>query len=278
MQSFSFYSIITEINFMGDMMSQQTLSSKEVAEYIVDLGKVKIAKSTMILLLQGIMAGAFIAIGSIAYIYIKTNTVDPGIGAFLAAAVFPIGIIAILLMGYELITSNTMAITGAYNKTYKTRKVIKMLCIVWIANLIGAILIALLAFGGNIFTQEMISTVNKIAQTKSSLTITEMFLRGILCNVLVCTGVLMASSAKDVISKIVAIWIPIVTFILCSAEHIVANMFFLPMAYLTGADISLLDIANSFLVVSAGNYVGGAIIVGGFSYLVYLRKVKEKKA
>jgi len=253
-------------------MSQLSFNPKEVVQYIVELGKLKVEKKVALLILQGIMAGAFISFGGIAFVNVFANTTDPGLGLFLASAIFPVGIIAILLLGFELVTSNMMIMIGVYGKSCKTAKAFKMLGIVWLANLVGTILIALIARSANIFTPQMVNVINTIGEAKANLTYWEMLLRGILCNMLVCAGVLMALTAKDNISKIITIWFPIVVFILCRAEHIVANMFFLPMAYLTGANISIFDIINNFFFVTVGNFIGGALIIGGVSYMTQIKE------
>ncbi|MEX1376051.1 MAG: formate/nitrite transporter family protein [Eubacteriales bacterium] len=252
-------------------MNQLTLNPREVVEYVVELGNEKTDKKAWLLAMQGIMAGAFIAFGGIAFLNIYANVSDPGLGLLLAAAIFPIGIMAILLMGLELVTSNTMIFVGVFKKSCKVKKALRMLIIVWAANLLGALAIAFLAKGANVISPHMTKAIHSIGSAKAGLTITEMILRGILCNMLVCGGVLMALSGKDNISKMAAIWLPIVVFILCQAEHIVANMFFLPMAYITGADISILDIIYNFFFVSVGNFIGGAIIISGYSYMTQLK-------
>ena len=252
-------------------MNQLTLNPREVVEYVVELGKEKTDKKAWLLILQGIMAGAFISFGGIAFLEVYANVTDPGLGLLLAAAIFPVGIMAILLTGLELVTSNSMVFIGVYNKSCRAKRALKMLGIVWAANLAGAVMAALMVKGAGILSPQMISAVAEIGEAKAGLAIHEMILRGILCNMLVCGGVLMALSGKDNISKMAAIWLPIVVFILCHAEHIVANMFFLPMAYITGANIFISDIIYSFFFVSVGNFIGGALIVGGYSYLSQIK-------
>jgi len=253
-------------------MGNLSFSPKEVTEHVVDLGEKKLEKKLGTLIVQGIMAGMFISFGAVAFINILSKTSDPGLGAFLASAVFPVGIIAILLLGFELVTSNVLTMMGVYNKRYKLLKVFKMLGIVWVANLIGAVLIAAAVGSAGMFTPKAAEVLNALSETKVGMSYWDMFIRAALCNMLVCSGVMMALSAKDNISKMAAIWLPIVVFLLIKAEHIVANMFYLPMAYLTGANISILDIIYSFIFVSIGNFVGGAIIIGGGMYLSQLKQ------
>lgn len=256
-------------------MVNLSFSPKEVTEYVVDLGKQKIDKKLGTLMVQGIMAGMFISFGAVAFINIFSNTLDTGIGLFLASAIFPVGIIAILLLGFELVTGNVLIMMGVYDKRYKLLKVLKMLGIVWVANLIGTLLIAFAVDSAGIFTPQMAETLNVIGEAKVDMSYYEMFMRGVLCNMLVCAGVMMALTAKDNISKMAAIWLPIVVFIFSRLEHIVANMYFLPMSYLTGADITILEIINSFIFVSIGNFIGGAIVIGGAMYLTQLKKQKS---
>lgn len=252
-------------------MNNLSFSPKEVTENFVNLGKQKIEKNLGTLMVQGIMAGMFISFGAVAFINIYSNTLDTGIGLFLASAIFPVGIIAILLLGFELVTGNVLTMMGVYDKRYKLLKVLKMLGIVWVANLIGTMLIAFAVDSTSIFTPQMVETLNAIGENKADMGYWDMFMRAVLCNMLVCAGVIMALTAKDSISKIAAIWLPIVVFIFARLEHIVANMYFLPMAYLTGANITIPEIIYSFFFVSLGNFVGGAIIIGGGMYLSQLR-------
>jgi formate/nitrite transporter len=144
-----------------------------------------------------------------------------------------------------------------------------------------------------------------IAKGKLALTWGQAFFRGILCNWLVCLAVWMAFAAKDIVGKIFAIFFPIMAFVASGFEHSVANMFFIPMGITiahanpavvaaatkidakTNAAVSLFNMtpdqvtqffsyANFFsanlLPVTLGNIVGGAIFVGGFYWLAYLRK------
>ncbi len=102
----------------------------------------------------------------------------------------------------------------------------------------------------------------------------EMFISAVLCNIIVCSGVMMAYSAKTVVGKILAIWFPIAVFVLSGTEHIVANMFYLVMAYVNGASITITGILTSFGVVTVGNFIGGGLIIAGVNY--YLDKDLNK--
>lgn len=261
------YGNITVGNYeyiMGEVMK----TFNEIIEYIVVAGKGKTKKKFRALLLQGILAGMFIALGAIGYFKLVAYTTDPGIGKFLGALIFPTGIMAILLLGSELFTSDCMAILAVYRKTIKLTSFMKMLITVLCANLIGAIIIALLSTGAGIFSEHMLEVVSQSAVIKTTMPISQMLISAILCNIIVCSGVMMAYSAKTVAGKILAVWFPIAVFVLSGTEHIVANMFYLSMAFVNGAEITLAGILTSFLVVAIGNFIGGAMIIAGANYYI----------
>jgi len=240
----------------------------EVVDYIVAAGKSKTEKKSRALILQGILAGMFIATGAIGYFKLVAYTVDPGLGKFLGALIFPTGIIAILLLGSELFTSDCMAILSVYKKKVNLGSFMKMLLTVLGANLIGAIIMAFLCTGAGIFSEHMLEIVAGAAVKKTTMPVGQMFISAVLCNIIVCSGVMMAYSAKDATGKILAIWFPIAVFVLSGTEHIVANMFYLIMAFVNGAAITISGILTNFGVVALGNFIGGGIIIAGVNYYI----------
>lgn len=240
----------------------------EIVDYIVTAGKGKTEKKFRALVLQGVLAGMFIAIGAVGYFKLVAYTADPGLGKFLGALIFPTGIIAILLLGSELFTSDCMAVLSVYKKKVDLGRFMKMLVTVWCANLIGALIMALLCTGAGIFSEHMLEIVAKAAVKKTTMPIDKMFISAVLCNIIVCSGVMMAYSAKDAVGKIFAIWFPIAVFVLSGTEHIIANMFYLLMAFVNGAGVTIPGILTSFAVVTVGNFIGGGIVVAGVNYYI----------
>ncbi|WP_312653942.1 formate/nitrite transporter family protein [Proteiniclasticum sp.] len=240
----------------------------EIIDYIVVAGKAKTEKKFRALVLQGIMAGMFIALGAIGYFKLVAYTADPGLGKFLGALIFPTGIIAILLLGSELFTSDCMGILGVYRRTIRLGRFMKMLLTVLGANLVGAVVIAFLSTGAGIFSEHMLEIVISSAVAKTTMPIGQMFISAVLCNIIVCSGVMMAYSAKTVEGKILAVWFPIALFVLSGTEHIVANMFYLMMAFVNGGDVTVAGILISFVVVALGNFIGGAIVISGANFYI----------
>jgi len=164
-----------------------------------------------------------------------------------------------------------MTLAVAKNKTTKL-KLLKNWSLVYIANFIGALLLAILLYYSGILDGYSATKAVSIAQAKASIPIQQLFIRGILCNVVVTLAVWMATGAQDIISKIFACWFPIMLFVLCGFEHSIANMFFIPMGMMLGANISILELIINLIFVTLGNLLGGAFFVPFIYYNAYLKK------
>ncbi len=250
---------------------------QETSDYVVACGKDKINKKLHVLLLQGILAGIFIALGAIGYFKVAALATDPGVGVFLASAIFPVGIIAILMLGSELFTSDTMMIMGFYDRQYSLLKVLKILALVWIANFIGMIFISWITAQSGIFNEAMTNKIIHTAEVKTTMSISQLLFSAILCNIIVCTGVWTAYAMNNIMAKIVTLWFIITVFVLSGTEHIIANMFYLFTSYMLGADITISGIGYNLLWVTIGNIIGGAVIVTGINKLIRMSRDKKPK-
>ncbi len=250
---------------------------KALTEYILYHSKHKANKRLIILLIQGILAGLYISIGAIGYFKVATSQMDPGLGAFFGALVFPVGIIAILLMQAELFTSDTMVMIAVYDKRTKLNKIFSILVLILLANLIGAVFAALLTQGAGVFNQATLDVIISKANHKVHMTTSQMFFSSILCNIIVSTGVCLAYSCREEIAKVVVVWLAITVFVLSGTEHVVANMYYLFVAYFGGGSMSLGEIFYALFIVAIGNFIGGGIIVSGVNYMLAYRDIERSK-
>lgn len=181
----------------------------------------------------------------------------------LGAFGLPFGLIMTLVTGGELFTGNTALVTAAW-KEGKTdgSSLMKSWVASYVGNFVGSILLAYLAFKSGTLGSAPASVA--IATAKCSLPFDVAFVRGILCNWLVCMAVYMASGCSTMIGKMTAVWFPISAFVALGLDHSVANMFIIPLGIMRGAEISIAQMfTKSLIPVTLGNIVGGAIMCMG---------------
>ena len=115
---------------------------------------------------------------------------------------------------------------------------------------------------------------------KCSLSVSDAFLRGVVCNILVCVAVWLALSSRSVPGKVLGIYLPVMLFVVSGFEHSVANMYYVPVALLAkdlpayAGDGSCLTwgrfLMGNLLPVTLGNMVGG-LAVGIVQWYCFLR-------
>ena len=248
---------------------------KSLTEYVLYQSENKAAKQFVNLLIQGFLAGLYIAIGAIGYFKIIGYTGNSGVGNFFGAMVFPLGIIAILVMQAELFTSDTMVMVLVYQKKLKLIKILRILLVILIANLLGSIFAAMLTQTSGIFNDNVMDIIIHKSLYKVNMPVVQMFSSAFLCNIIVSTGVCLSYSCKDEIAKIVVLWLAITVFVLSGTEHVVANMYYLFVAYFGGADITLLQIFYNLSIVTVGNFIAGGVFVAGINYLLAYKEIKK---
>lgn len=179
----------------------------------------------------------------------------------LGAFGLPFGLIMTLVSGGELFTGNTALVTAAYKEgEVGAGDLAKNWFSSYIGNFVGSLILAYLAFKSGTLASGPAAAA--IATAKCSLPWDVAFVRGVLCNWLVCMAVYMASGCSTMIGKMTAVWFPISAFVALGLDHSVANMFIIPLGMLRGAEITISQFLTKNLIpVTLGNIVGGALCV-----------------
>lgn len=263
----------------------------EIIDANIKGGITKVNLPLVKMILSGILAGAFIALGGAASNVAVHTISDVGLARTLAGAIFPVGLMMIVFVGGELFTGNCMIAMGVYAKQVKISAFFRDLFIIFFSNLIGALFIDLLVIcsGQLDYTSGALGAYTiKVALGKVNITPLKAVTSGILCNILVCTAILMAGAAKDIAGKVWAVFFPIWAFVIGGFEHCVANMFYIPMGLLASANpsytakaeelygitaeqlqsLTVVNSLNNFIPVTIGNMIGGAVCVGGVCYAI----------
>ena len=280
-------------------MNQTGLNSpKQITENMIQAGVTKATTPLPKVILLGIFAGMFIACGASASSVAMHAMTNVGLQRLIGGCIFPIGLMMIVLVGGELFTGDCLMVMGCLHKKYSVLDVIRVLTIVYFSNFIGSVLMAGMVYlsGQFGYTNGLLGAfTNKIAMGKVSLDFQTAFISGILCNIFVCLGVLMASAAKDVTGKIFGCFFPIMAFIVSGYEHCVANMYYIPAGIFaagnekyvecamreygyTAEQLEKLNWGEFFITnqipVTLGNIVGGMVFVGVILYAINMNKQK----
>lgn len=269
-------------------------TSAEVAKNYIGAGKAKGNMPMTQMILLGIMAGAFIAFAGIGSTVAGVSVSAPSLAKLVTACIFPGGLTMCLLTNAELFTGNCLMSIPLAKKEITVGQLLRNWVVVWLANLLGGIIVAALVVYGHtlsLFDNGLAVSVLSTAATKCSLSFGDAFFRGICCNILVCIAVWIANAAKDVAGKIVGLFFPIMIFVICGFEHCVANMYYIgaglfaktipayaQAAQEAGVNIDAVTAGGFFggnlLPSTLGNIVGGSICVGLVYYFAYLKNEK----
>nr|WP_198003847.1 formate/nitrite transporter family protein [Methanocaldococcus sp. FS406-22] len=245
------------------------------------------------LFVRGIMGGAYIAMGAGLCTVCSTGvaqTLGVGVAKLIGGAVFPVGLILIILTGMELVTGDMMLLPLAILKRKATfAQLLKVWFWVYIGNLVGSLIYALImAYGplrtfknGEWVVNSFGQTAIKIAEVKvlpyisgGAMGWLSCLIKGIGCNWLVNLAVMGSFAASSVIGKFFMIWFPIMTFVASGFEHCVANMYFIPAGMLLGAKVTAVDwwLWNE-LPATIGNIIGAVIFVAMVYWYAYGKDV-----
>jgi len=213
------------------------------------------------------LAGIYVGFGII-LIFSIGGPIHAGAGPFLKlvmGASFGIALSLVIFAGSELFTGNNMVlVVGKLQNKIPAGLVMKSWLLCYLGNLVGSVLLAWLMFHADSLAESSKNLVLQVSSMKMNTGAKELFIRGILCNWLVCLAVWLAVKIKSEAAKLIMIFWCLFAFISSGFEHCVANMTLLSMGLLLphGAEISLAGFGYNLTWVTLGNIVGGALFVG----------------
>ena len=252
----------------------------EIARRVESAGIAKAALPAVPTLALAVLAGIFIAFGAMAYTVVVTGSaLGFGPTRLLGGLAFSLGLILVVVGGAELFTGNNLIAMAWADRRITTARLLRNWALVYAGNFAGAVAAATaVALSGTIEPggAGVAETAAAIARAKIELTWSEAFFRGVLCNALVCLAVWLCFAAHTVSGRILAVVFPISAFVALGFEHSVANMYLIPIGLIAaGGPMEAADLAGfagNLLFVTAGNIVGGTVLVALVYWIVYLRR------
>jgi len=252
-----------------------------VVETMIQAGANKAKLGAKDLLIRGILSGALLGFATtLAF----TGTAQTSVG-IVGALIFPVGFVMIVLLGLELVTGNFALVPlGVMDGKIKMANLWFNWGWVFLGNLIGGILYAILFAETLAPAAPLTKMLIGVSETKTLGYaklgydgLVSAFVKAILCNWMVTLGVVMSFTSQSTIGKIVAMWLPIMTFFAQGFEHSVVNMFVIPAGMILGANVTFSDwwLWNQ-IPVTLGNVVGGLVFTGLALYLTHKKTAVEE--
>ncbi|MDX3925729.1 MAG: formate/nitrite transporter family protein [Shinella sp.] len=260
----------------------------EFVSKMIDTGEAKIFMSTRDTLIRAFMAGAILALSAAFAVTVTVQTGNPLLGAVL----FPVGFCLLYLMGFDLLTGVfTLAPLALIDRRagVTAAGVLRNWTLVFTGNFAGALVVALMmaitfTFGFSEAPNEVGQRIGHIGEGRTvgyaahgAAGMLTLFIRGVLCNWMVSTGVVAAMMSTSVSGKVIGMWMPIMLFFYMGFEHSIVNMFLFPSGLMLGGNFSIMDylIWNEIPTV-IGNLVGGLTFVGLTLYSTHGRTAPKR--
>jgi formate/nitrite transporter len=260
----------------------------EFVTKMIDAGEAKIFMSTRDTVVRAYMAGAILALAAWFAVTINVATGQPLVGALL----FPVGFVMLNLLGFDLLTGVFVLTPLALldrRPGVSVAGIMRNWGLVFVGNFLGALTVAFMmafvtTFGFTQAPDKVGTALANIGEARTlgyashgSLGMLTLFIRGVLCNWMVSTGVVGAMISTTVPGKVIAMWMPILVFFYMVFEHSVVNMFLFPAALMLHAPFSIVDyfIWNEFPTV-LGNLVGGLAFTGLTLYATHARTAPKR--
>ena len=256
----------------------------ELLETALRAASKKAELSARDMLIRGFLAGAILGYATSLAFVVTSQGLAPIVGAIL----FPVGFVILVLLGLELATGNFALLPASVAAGRLTfAKLLRNWIWVYVGNLAGSLFYALLFYlvitNCGTGSSGALGELFKTAAQKKTLAYAALgvhgwesaFLKGILCNWMVTLGAVLALASRSTVGKIVAMWLPILTFFAQGYEHSIVNMFVIPAGKFLGAPVSLYQwwVWNQ-IPVTLGNIVSGVLLTGLALYVTY--KPKEQ--
>ncbi len=189
---------------------------------------------------RAVLAGVMIGIGGTLFLSVDNKVV----GAFL----FGIGLFGIFTGGLNLFTGKVgFAVVRPASFLFD-------LLIIWCGNLIGTFLTAFVQRFTRVYPA-LSEKAAGICAAKFSDSLLSLFCLAMFCGMLMFFAADRYGRVQDSAGKNLAVFLPVMVFILCGFEHCVANMYYFSIAGVWSADGLV-----RMVVMSLGNSAGALVL------------------
>lgn len=241
-----------------------TKNPKETLKAVYAAGKYKAGLTWNVLAVQSFMAGVYIAFAGQLFLSVG--------GGVLGASVFPVGLIAVVLTSAELFTGDALVFVAAVlGGQVPVQSLLRNWIMAWTFNFAGCVMWAYFMgyASGALSDLGAKDLAIAVAELKALNDFPKILIRAIGANFMVCIAVWQGTCAEEVAGKVFALWFPVAAFVMMGFDHVVANMFLIPMGMMFGANVSVGRMIAALAVATVGNVIGGGIFVGAVYWYVF---------
>ncbi|NCA23370.1 MAG: formate/nitrite transporter family protein [Betaproteobacteria bacterium] len=270
---------------MATSLGTDLYSPQEIIDKLENVGVVKANLPFRQMAMLALLAGAFIGFGGLFFVLV---TSDPGLpwamSRLVGGMAFSLGLILVVVAGAELFTGNTFLVMAWAEGRISLNLLLRNWAIVYGANVVGALAMVVLVWLSHhpeMNHGAIADNYVRIAAAKVSAPFGAIFVKGLLCNALVCLAVWLAYAGRSVTDKILAILFPVSAFVAAGFEHCIANFYLIPLGLLlhlvdgvspAGVAVDGLTVvaaARNIFAATLGNIVGGSVMVAGVYYITF---------
>ena len=263
------------------------VAPKQLLVDMLEAAQKKAALPVRDLMIRGMLAGVLLGYATSLVMIVLAQ----GLPAIVGAILFPVGFVILVLLGLELATGNFALLpAGLLSRDVRFGELVRNWGWVYFGNLVGSIIYALLFYLAitNFMTSDggtLGELLRQLAQ-KKTLAYAALgykgwmtaLIKGVLCNWMVTLGAVLAFASRSTLGKVVAMWLPIMTFFAHGYEHSIVNMFVIPAGMFLHAPVS---IGKWWwwnqIPVTIGNILSGALFTGAVLYITYGTSVERRK-
>lgn len=225
------------------------------------------------LLLLSVLAGFLIGMGGAVTNTAACTISNPSTAKLISGLLFPFGLIMVLFLGAELFTGNCLIVISVLEHRTGWSGMLRNLVLVYLGNALGATALAwACVYGGQLdfATGQLVVWTIRTAAAKCALPFGKAMILGVLCNILVCAGVVCGLSAEHACGRAIGAFVPVAFFVICGFEHCVANWYYVPAGLFAcvrypdlAAELNCATltwskfVCSNLLPVTLGNVLGG---------------------
>lgn len=238
------------------------------------LKKVKLSKSEPFkYFLRAVMAGFYLGVASILSYSLGSVVaqIDPMLGKIAFASLFGLAFILCVFLNAELFTGNCLTtIIPVYTKKLTLIEILPSWVICYFGNFVGAGIIGFLFIQSGALSHILVDYLESILVYKLEFDVMQLFVRGILCNFVVCIATYLSYKMKSETAKVIVFFVVIIAFVLPGFDHSIANMVTFSMgATAFGVNLNYVQVFMNLLISTFGNILGGSVLLALPIYLIY---------